>query len=468
MNSAGVVINSFNAKRNSSFTLKEVKDFAALSDIYGISQLKKTTANMLEYLKANNKRSEVFDFDIIKAKVKSESKATECVAFKLSIDSIKTDEARFQNRENAFSELSAQSVAENYDPNLFDPIVVWIDPKNKQTYVLSGHSRLEGMKRRQEKTIPARYFNGSESEAIRFAKVQANRGANKEDLLEDLKAYKLMRDGANGIPKASRKELKETFKERLNKLEAYSYLDTKGLFIYAMNQSEPAEDEMGFLPVKAMWVGFARKKYPKMTNAHEAEVFRFLLTEKGAKIKREEFDTLIDNKVGVLMFDPELPLMLERNSDSGGVWARADTKSAKEEINELEQEIKAWQDKLRKAITDEEKKTLRTLIDRNNAEIIRIRNNVADMVRNSTTLFGKPDQDKPYWKKWNKGIKGKVVSKDLKRNGWIFVRQKGSHKIYNKGEFMTVVPGEGTISDDTFRKIVKQVEECETDENHNT
>ena len=50
--------------------------------------------------------------------------AGDVVAVEVALSDIHTDPARFQNRKDAFSELSADAVARHYDPNKFDPIVV--------------------------------------------------------------------------------------------------------------------------------------------------------------------------------------------------------------------------------------------------------------------------------------------------------------------------------------------------------
>jgi hypothetical protein len=215
------------------------------------------------------------------------------------IDLIYTDTARFQNRTSAFSELSANSVADHYDPNKFDPIVIWKDPKNKTDYVLSGHSRYEGMKRRKEHFIPARYFKGTEAEAITFAKVDANRSANVENLLEDLKAYKLMREGDSkkGIPKAKKSELERIFKGKHNKLEAYSFLSENGLFVEALQNEN--KSNFPYLETRALWVGDLRKEYAdEFTNTFEDDCFNFLYANEGnIKLNKDDFMEIVKKRI---------------------------------------------------------------------------------------------------------------------------------------------------------------------------
>lgn len=210
----------------------------------------------------------------------------------LKIGDVFTDAARFQNRQGAFSEASARNVAENYRPELFDPIVVWLDPRDGRTYVLSGHSRLEGMKRRGEKTIPARYFNGTEGDAIRFARADANRASTKETLFEDLTAYRLARDGDEklGIQAATKAELSRLFPGRVSKLDAWSYLNPNGQWMLALELADKGNStDWPQVERRAQWIGELRRQYPEITDVHERDIFYWTYS-KGTKAMRLDKD----------------------------------------------------------------------------------------------------------------------------------------------------------------------------------
>lgn len=221
------------------------------------------------------------------------------IAYLFPVSEIKTDAKRFQNRTDAFSELSAESVAKNYNENIFDPIVIWFDENRKTFFVLSGHSRLEGMKRRGAKYIPARFFKGTEAEAIVFARVDANRAATKESLIEDLKAYRLMRDGDmnRNIAPADKKQIKQAFKNKAQTLEALSFLNPKGKFIDSLS----IEDNQKALPrleLFATWVGIFRKQYPNFTNTWEDDCYNFFYSsDKNWKIRKENFETILKKRI---------------------------------------------------------------------------------------------------------------------------------------------------------------------------
>ncbi|GAA4366897.1 hypothetical protein GCM10023185_38350 [Hymenobacter saemangeumensis] len=224
---------------------------------------------------------------------------TDCVAVEFSMGEIHLDPARFQNRTDAFSELSAEAVARHYDPNKFDPVVLWRDPaQNGRAFMLSGHSRYEGMRRRKARTIPARFFAGTEAEAIQFARVDANRAATAENLVEDLTAYRLMRDGdeARNLKPAKKSQLSQAFKGKHAKLEAWSHLDPAGLFVATLGQDN--RSEFPYLEKFALWVGQLRSQYPEMSNTHETDCFNFFYSDaKHQRTSRADFEEVVKKRL---------------------------------------------------------------------------------------------------------------------------------------------------------------------------
>ena len=323
------------------------------------------------------------------------------VAELADIKKIHTDTKRFQNRQDAFSEASADSVAKNFDPNKFDPIVVWQDPKAKKTFVLSGHSRYEGMKRRKSPTIAVRYFSGSEAEAIQFAKVEANRGANQETLIEDLAAYKLMRDGdtSRKITKLSKAELQRIFKGKVQKLEAYSNLNKDGLFVNALSQSTTSN--YPYLERNAQWIGQLRKEHTAITNTGEDNIFHFFYSDKTGKhlkLSKDEFFKLASRKINTLgkgegILFPECgsegcTKINERENDP----LKGETYKRLREVNEtlasINEKLKSNDPKVRVTTQAERDYLIKELAPKLNAEKEKLQNdlNIADTQKG---LFGK-------------------------------------------------------------------------------
>ncbi|WP_338815150.1 hypothetical protein V9L05_08635 [Bernardetia sp. Wsw4-3y2] len=248
-----------------------------------ISKEKKNEAKREQYAQKRDKRVE--------------SQISECGAYYRLISRIKVDEKRFQNRENAFSELSAQQVAENFNKNYFDPIVIWEDPTDKEYYVLSGHSRYEGLIRRGELKILCREFVGTESEAINYSRVIANRANNKESLVEDLEAFRIARDGNENIKPSSKKDLQQSFDD-INKLDAYTYLNPKGMFIDALKLDAEGNENFKKIKTFSLWVGELRKVYDQITNTHEVDIFNFLYgDDERFKIKKDDFIKLVQERL---------------------------------------------------------------------------------------------------------------------------------------------------------------------------
>lgn len=329
-----------------------------------------------------------------------DSRQSTIIAEAISLSKIHTDTKRFQNRMDAFSEASANSVAENYDPNKFDPIVIWKDPANNKLYVLSGHSRYEGMKRRGAKDIAARYFKGSEEQAIKFAKVEANRAANQESLIEDLAAYKLMRDGdeSKGIKKLTKTELAKIFKGKVQKLDAYSFLSSGGLFVNALNQGTTSN--YPYLERNAQWVGQLRNQHPVITNAGEDNIFHYFYSDKtGRNLKqsKEEFFKLAVRKINQLG-KGEGVLFPECSSDGCAKVNDKETDPIKGEsykrLREVSEQLNAITEKLNsknpniRVTTDQEKKYLRDTAQRLQSEKEKIQRDLDIMDKSQSSLFG--------------------------------------------------------------------------------
>ena len=285
------------------------------------------------------------------------------------ISSIKTDEDRFQNRALTYSPRTVKAIEENYNPAKFDPVVLWKDPEDNNTYVLSGHSRLEGMKRRNAENIPARYFEGSENEAIKFARLESNRSASKESLLEDIKAYKYAIE--NKVPK---KELQETFPNGQYKaLEDLSRLNDKGMFLSNLNSDN--KEAFPYLERNARWVGQLRAEYLALTDAHENEMFDYFYREKNKnlRIKKDDFFSAVEKQVNRADFSDDSSLMLDSADKTTGVRARADTADLQKQIDELAARKK-------EAITDKERDAL-------DSKIEKLKDNIKEITSSQLTFL---------------------------------------------------------------------------------
>jgi hypothetical protein len=121
------------------------------------------------------------------------------------IKTIKTDPKRFQRREGAFNEQHAANIASKWDTRKLDPLVTWLDPKDGETYVLSGHHRLEAGTRVNEPTLPVKAFEGTEAEAKAFATSSNTQAKTYTDLElagiinQDVKGGKPLQEVADNL-----------------------------------------------------------------------------------------------------------------------------------------------------------------------------------------------------------------------------------------------------------------------------
>ncbi|MDP9365763.1 MAG: ParB N-terminal domain-containing protein, partial [Chloroflexota bacterium] len=99
----------------------------------------------------------------------------------LNPDDIVVDAANFQPRSQRYNrmgltEASVDDIVGNFNPNKLDPIKVWRRPDDGRFVVLSGHHRLEAIKRLRAagtpgaETIPATIVDGDLAEARRVAR----------------------------------------------------------------------------------------------------------------------------------------------------------------------------------------------------------------------------------------------------------------------------------------------------------
>lgn len=213
------------------------------------------------------------------------------------IKDVYTDEKRFQNRSNSFSEDSKTRIikaVENGSFNWakFDPILLWLDPSTKRNYVLSGHSRFAAFKELAKtnkafSAIPSRFFTGTEAQAIDAA-LNSNTLSTKETEVERAMYYAKQRNtcelkkglsGKTDCEKQVETSCKDAEGKNANYILNLSYLNPEGFLIDNLNRlgAEKDNDSTNLLRTIANWIGEARRNNPELSNSHETEIAQFLL-----------------------------------------------------------------------------------------------------------------------------------------------------------------------------------------------
>lgn len=286
--------------------------------------------------------------------------------YEIPVKDINVDLKKFQGRLEPYSQKTVDSIVKGYNEADMDAIVVWKNPKDNKIYVLKGHSRLEGHKRINKPTIQAKFFNGTEKEAIKFAK-ESN---YKTELQSDVENAIYVRDELSKEYKTKaklREKLVELFGKNATYLQELSALNPNGKTFTALKEFSKTPDKSEETAIKtiASWVGHIRKVFgDKISNAQEDELFKFLLDPKNrTKIGSKK---VLQQRVGVIVndafYDKNKALNLQkiRHKESGEVYYDNKHDELKKEIKDLDDEIAKLKDT--RALMESEKD--REFIDR--------------------------------------------------------------------------------------------------------
>jgi len=271
----------------------------------------------------------------LETKPAAENKALSKV-YDVPVAEIKTNEKLYQGRKNAYSERSAKKVAEQFDPNKFDPIVVY-KHHDGNTYVLSGHSRFAGMKMRNAETVPARYFEGTPEEAVDFAQ-NSNKLGDLQTDLENADYYR--KKAASGVPLS---KLIEEAKESEQKGSAqriidFAFLNPDGKAYDALVKLDKAEGDSKIAAQNiAQKIGRLRSKNEHLTDSHENELFDYFMKE-GAPTDLQVNDQkyFVNRSIDSVQMDNSQPLNLSKfvmKSQERVEWEN-EKKRLEDEINE--------------------------------------------------------------------------------------------------------------------------------------
>lgn len=231
----------------------------------------------------------------------------------------------FQNRQSAYSTRSVEAIVSaviegRFVWTNFDPIQLWKAPDGK-LYVLSGHSRTEAFKRlaalntvyqgRTFDTIPAKVeTNLSLAEAQKVAR-ESNTLSTPETALERAAYYRRLRQTGEFTLRQLEEQAKRTEGRNANKVLAFSFLNTGGKTYNALEVLQNG-DAASFanLETVAQWIGNARKTMPFLSNAHENELYDWLVQGGG-------YGTRAGQISSELAFKNELYKIVQKRTEFG-------------------------------------------------------------------------------------------------------------------------------------------------------
>jgi len=283
----------------------------------------------------------------------------------IPLEDVNINKQAFQNRESDFSQETVDSILGDIDNKSFkwekfDPVKLWKNPEDGKLYVLAGHSRLAAFKKAVEQghaefsKIPSFIVEGKTfEEAQEFALRESNTLGSREENYERAKIYRDMRQAG----KSKKDIMAEAFKnEKKNAATVInlSYLNFKGESVglmKALKGTTMANDARKAEAI-ADYIGAARKTFPELTDQHEDEMFKWLMSGVFDKFqRREEFINRIGNITQRFDFDPKQPLNLMNISSLGSAEAKYNEQVAEKE-KELTQAKKKLDDFRKRAIAD--------------------------------------------------------------------------------------------------------------------
>lgn len=310
------------------------------------------------------------------------------IAFLYPTDKVSTDTHTFQNREAEYSEESVQKIVERYNPNYFEPITVF--EVNDQYVVLSGHSRFEAAKQLGLAQIPIRVFNGTQSEAVTYAKGIANRSGTPETLVESINVYAAMRDGTDGHEKHEQAELKRVFNGRglhsAKNLELLTHLPKRCKWYEALRDENRIE-ELPKFELIVRWVADLKTKFPdKYTVARLNETFDYCYDKDGHTHKKADLVGEIEAALANAFLQEGEPLNLDGSAKTGAAADRT-TAAHIQQIRELRKMNRRYEELNKSGITIEERRENGRRIQANLNKIEQLEQQVSGIQSNNVGLF---------------------------------------------------------------------------------
>ena len=180
---------------------------------------------------------------------------------------------------------------------------------------MAGHHRFEALKRLKHKNVPVKFANDdypTEADAIRYAKEISNANRTLEEPYERAAIYRKYREEGYSEKEINDKAALEG-KNRSYILNL-SCLNPKGatmstLVQFSQTQSKADKNESERV---ADWIGQARRNAPELTDAHEKEMFDFLMNKEASKRTTTKVKFLEYVRACWNPFEPTAPLNLAR------------------------------------------------------------------------------------------------------------------------------------------------------------
>jgi hypothetical protein len=214
------------------------------------------------------------------------------------------------------------------------PIQIWMNLETGKWIILAGHSRVAafsdlndgvhgGEFKGKYEYIKAQIVDAKTLDEAKKVAKESNSGAPHTELENAIYVRDTILPLYADKPFATLlKKLDDIFGENYRRILAFAHLNPEGKPWQAMENFEGSQagENKGKLKQAAKWIGEERMKHEQLTNAHEGEMYDFLITKSSMKdLKQTMFAQRVGSLLGKRDFNAEAPLNLARikNKNTG-------------------------------------------------------------------------------------------------------------------------------------------------------
>jgi len=243
----------------------------------------------------------------------------------------------FQGRAEAYSSTTYNRIVNevksgNFNRTALPPIQIWKDPRTGKFVILGGHSRTAAFEAIYAGKHPLHKKYSKEDFAHIAAQVvdaknldEAKKIAQESNLAgvqSDIDFAKYVREIRPTFQTKAEywKKMEDLFGANKNYINELSYLNPAGKTMAMLQQFLSITDrsQRAIIDKIASYIGAVREKMPKITNAHEDEIFDWLFSSLSSGNKaiqdkistKQEVIAIIMAKVENMFFEPDKPLNL--------------------------------------------------------------------------------------------------------------------------------------------------------------
>ncbi len=318
---------------------------------------------------------------------------TQIVPEQVEVSQIKVRPELFQPRDKIDPDM-VQRIATGFDPDIYDPPLLWRDPETNDLVMVSGHTRLEGLKEGNIGRAPFRILPaGTTVEQARVKSEEGNLQRVEQNDWENSRVIRRRIDAGDSKSQIQKDLPGLGSPAKVANLERLGHLDTKGFF------NENWDNPGGFPKIKQFgyFTGGMRKTHPWLTERHERDIFEWLyhsgaVHHKDSGVPQE----VIINVLDIIKAGGEIParLVLGRPLKTGRD-VRPDMAEGMERLKDLRKDTERLITALNIATTQDAKNTIKTELALIADKTFTLENELGQIEAKQTRMFEARERQSP-------------------------------------------------------------------------